>query len=81
MKSWRSRIAAGLAVCATAVALPLTVGSASAAAASDWRPVGGGYRTYLSCYEDALDYLKYNETGYTQFHCRPNGDTWDVWFR
>ncbi len=45
MKSWRSRTAAGLAVAAAVVAIPLTAGTASA---EGWEQVGGGPAVYGS---------------------------------
>ncbi|MFC7329147.1 hypothetical protein [Marinactinospora rubrisoli] len=78
MKSWRSRITAGLVIGAAALSIPLTAGSAYA---SDWVLAGGGYRSYQECWDDGRDYITHDYHDYTQFDCRPNGDRWDIWVR
>ncbi|MFC4564519.1 hypothetical protein ACFO4E_21900 [Nocardiopsis mangrovi] len=78
MTSLRSRIAAGIAIGAALISIPLTAGAANAA---DWVVAGGGYATYLECWEDGIDYINQDHHDYTQFDCRPNGGSWTMWVR
>ncbi|MEK8144342.1 hypothetical protein NKH18_28365 [Streptomyces sp. M10(2022)] len=75
MKSWRSRIATAAVVCAAAVTIPLTAGSASAATDPDGFHFASGTRTHDQCQEEGQYDLKYN--GYTEFQCRWNGTLWE----
>jgi len=75
--SWSQRIAAGLAVGAAALALPL---AASPASASDWE-LAGGFGDYETCFLEGYSYV-YEEGNddLSEFKCEKNG-TWQVWVR
>lgn len=81
MKSWRSRIAAGAAVSAALVAIPLTAGTASAA---DWH-LAGGFGTHERCMAEGQAYIDEGKGEhshpYTEFECRSVDGGWQVWVR
>ncbi|GAA2604934.1 hypothetical protein [Streptomyces axinellae] len=86
MKSWRTRIAVGLAAGAAAVAVPLTATSASAdtaatdslspfsmgASASGWEIAGGESYPQGEAYCEAQAKEDYASQGYTDADCVPN---------
>ncbi|GAA2346275.1 hypothetical protein [Streptomyces violaceusniger] len=58
MQSWRSRIAAGFAIGAAVVTIPLTAGTASADdPVPPLRPVAGGYDSYGECMADGAAWV------------------------
>lgn len=80
MKSWRSRIAAGLAVGFAAVTLPLAVaGPASAASAAGlhWHAAGGGYDTKQICVDDAREWRKQHPE-WLDYKCVKDGSSWTL---
>ncbi|WP_217140826.1 hypothetical protein [Streptomyces sp. AC627_RSS907] len=83
MKSWRSRVAAAVAVGVAAVTIPLTAGSASAAATDpDGFRLVGGWVKYQSCMNDGQDGLG---SYWGEYQCRyvpdAEGGWWALWVR
>ncbi|OPF84274.1 hypothetical protein VT50_0202035 [Streptomyces antioxidans] len=84
MKSWRSRIAAGLVVGAAAIAIPLTATSAVASPppGSGWHVAGGmTYDSKGQCEAEELSNAQHN--GYDEVWCDgPGGRAeYTVWVR
>lgn len=79
MKTWSTRITAGLAVGAAAAVLPL---AATPALAADWVTAGGGYSSKTECVDDGNDYITHDYHDFSEFTCEESssGD-WTMYVR